>query len=66
LPDIHRSFAAVDASERERPQLQKLERQLDDQLDRAATSSFERSFLFAAALAGLALVPIALTRGVTL
>jgi predicted MFS family arabinose efflux permease len=66
LPDIHRSFAAVDASERERPQLQKLERQLDDQLDRAATSSFERSFLFAAALAGLALVPIALTRGVAL
>ena len=52
LPDIHRSFAAVDASDRERPQLQKLERQLNDQLDRAATSSFERSFLFAALLAG--------------
>ena len=66
LPDIHRSFAAVDASERERPQMQKLERQLDDQLDRAATSSFSRSFLFAAVLAGLALVPIALTRGVAL
>jgi predicted MFS family arabinose efflux permease len=66
LPDIHRSFAGVHASARERPQLQKLERQLNDQLDRAATSSFERSFLFAAALAGLALVPIALTRGVTL
>ena len=41
----------------------KLEGQLNDQLDRAATSSFERSFLFAAALAGLALIPIALTRG---
>ena len=66
LPDIGRSFAAVDASDRERPQLRKLEAQLNDQLDRAATSSFERSFLFAAMLAGLALIPIALTRRVTL
>jgi MFS family permease len=66
LPDIHRSFAAVDASDRERAQLRLLERQLDDQLDRAATSSFERSFLFAAVLALLALMPIALTRRVTL
>ncbi len=66
LPDIHKSFAEVDASDRERPQLQKLERQLNEQLDRAATSSFERSFLFAAVLAALALIPIALTRRVTL
>ena len=66
LPDIHRSFASVDASERERPQLRVLERQLNDQLDRAATSSFERSFLFAAVLAALALIPIALTRRVAL
>jgi predicted MFS family arabinose efflux permease len=66
LPDINRSFAAVPASERERPQLRVLEGRLNDQLDRAATSSFERSFLFAAGLAGLALIPIALTRGVTL
>jgi hypothetical protein len=66
LPDIHKSFAEVDASDRERPQLQKLERQLNEQLDRAATSSFERSFLFAAILAALALIPIALTRRVTL
>jgi MFS family permease len=66
LPDIHRSFAAVDASDRERSRLRVLERQLNEQLDRAATSSFERSFLFAAALAALALIPIALTRRVTL
>jgi hypothetical protein len=66
LPDIHRSFAAVGVSDRERPQMQRLEAQLDDQLDRAATSSFERSFLFAALLAGLALVPIAFTRRVSL
>jgi MFS family permease len=66
LPDIHGSFAAVNASDRERPQLQVLERQLNEQLDRAATSSFERSFLFAAVLAALALIPIALTRRVTL
>ena len=62
LPDIHKSFAQVDVSDRERPQLQKPEGQLDEQLDRAATSSFERSFLFAAGLAALALIPIALTR----
>jgi predicted MFS family arabinose efflux permease len=66
LPDINRSFAAVSVSDRERPQMRKLQGQLNDQLDRAATSSFERSFLFAATLAGLALVPIALTRGVSL
>ena len=39
---------------------------LNEQLDRAATSSFERSFLFAAVLAALALIPIALTRRVEL
>ena len=66
LPDINRSFAAVSVSDRERPQMRKLQGQLNDQLDRAATSSFERSFLFAALLAGSALVPIALTRVVTL
>jgi hypothetical protein len=66
LPDIHSSFAGVNASERERPALQQLERRLNDQLDRAATSSFERSFLFAALLALAALIPIALTRRVTL
>ena len=66
LPDIHSSFAGVNASDSERPALQQLERQLDDQLDRAATSSFERSFLFAALLALAALIPIALTRRVTL
>jgi MFS family permease len=66
LPDIHDSIASVDASERERPQLRVLERQLNEQLDRAATSSFERSFLLAAALAALALIPIALTRRVEL
>jgi predicted MFS family arabinose efflux permease len=66
LPDIHRSFAAVSVSDDERPAMQKLEAQLNDQLDRAATSSFERSFLFAALLAGLALIPIALTRDVEL
>ena len=44
----------------------KLRDRLNDQLDRAATSSFERSFLFAALLAILALMPIALTRKVSL
>ena len=54
------------SSDGERAALQTLEAQLNDQLDRAATSSFERSFLFAALLAGLALIPIALTREVSL
>jgi hypothetical protein len=66
LPDIHAAFASVAANGRERPQLRVLERLLNEQLDRAATSSFERSFLFAAVLAALALIPIALTRRVEL
>ena len=66
LPDIHRSFAAIQVKSSEQPQMRRLEGQLNDQLDRAATSSFERSFLFAALLAGLALVPIALSRAVSL
>ena len=66
LPDIDRSFDSVGSNDDDRAELQKLRAQLNDQLDRAATSSFERSFLFAALLAGLALIPIALTRRVTL
>ena len=66
LPDINRSFDSVGSNDDDRATLLKLKAQLNDQLDRAATSSFERSFLFAALLAGLALIPIALTRRVTL
>ena len=66
LPDINRSFDSVGSNDDDRAALLKLEAQLNDQLDRAATSSFERSFLFAALLAGLALIPIALTRRVSL
>ncbi len=66
LPDINRSFDSVGSNDDDRAALVKLKAQLNDQLDRAATSSFERSFLFAALLAGLALIPIALTREVSL
>jgi hypothetical protein len=66
LPDIDRSFDSVGSNDDDRAALLKLREELDDQLDRAATSSFERSFLFAALLAGLALIPIALTRKVSL
>jgi hypothetical protein len=66
LPDINRSFASVGSNDGDRAALQTLRAQLNDQLDRAATSSFERSFLFAALLAGLSLIPIALTREVSL
>jgi MFS family permease len=66
LPDIDRSFEEVGTYGDDRAALLMLRAQLNDQLDRAATSSFERSFLFAALLTGLALIPIALTRRVTL
>ena len=66
LPDINRSFDSVGSDDDDRAALLRLKAQLNDQLDRAATSSFERSFLFAALLAGLALIPIALTRKVSL
>jgi MFS family permease len=66
LPDINRSFDSVGSNDGDRAALQTLKAELNDQLDRAATSSFERSFLFAALLALLALIPIALTRDVSL
>lgn len=54
LPDIGRAFAAVDAPASERPELTQLQAQLEDELDRAATEAFSRSFVAAALLAFLA------------
>lgn len=59
VPDVARAF-----DERpDDPEYVALERLLVDELDRAVTAAFSRPFLLAAALALLALVPIAVRRG---
>jgi MFS family permease len=58
VPDVAPAFAKADVSAGERPRLQALRANVEDQLDRAATTAFERSFLVAAALSLLALVPL--------
>lgn len=66
LPDIQRSFAKVEPDPGDRAEYRALAARLDNELDRAATSSFSRSFLFAALVALLGLVPVALSREVRL
>jgi hypothetical protein len=58
VPDIGEAFDAVSASPADRPRLEQLERDVGDQLDRAATSAFERSFIAGAILAIIALLPL--------
>jgi MFS family permease len=62
VPDLGPAFEAVDAPEQDRPAYAELRAALDEQLDRAATSSVARSFLAAALMALLALIPIAVAR----
>jgi hypothetical protein len=62
MPDIRRSFDRIDVGGGEKQELNALAARLEDQLDRAATSSFSRSFLFAALLALAGLIPVALSR----
>ena len=57
LPNVKAIFARADVRREDRSAVAQLERVFQDQLDRAATSSFSRSFLLAAALALLALIP---------
>ena len=66
LPDIQASFAKVNPRASDRAEFEALATHLDDQLDRAATSSFSRSFLVAALLALLGLIPVAMSREVRL
>ena len=54
LPDLDAAFARVRFDARERASAARLRAGLDDELDRAATSAFSRSFLAAAVLALLA------------
>ncbi len=60
LPDLRPAFDEVDAPPAQRPALARLQARLTDELQRAATHAFSRAFLLAAALALLALVPIAI------
>jgi MFS family permease len=63
VPDLHRAFAAADFAPAARPAADRLERALDDQLERAATRAFRDSFLVAAGLALLALLTVIAPRG---
>lgn len=58
VPDLHRAFAAADLAPAVRPAAAELERDLESQLERAATRAFRDSFLVGAALALLALLSI--------
>ena len=58
VPDLHPAFANLRLAPAERPAAAQLERSLDDQLERAATRAFRDSFLIAAGLALLALIPL--------
>ena len=56
VPDLHRAFVAADVAPDARQAAARLERDLDDQLERAATRAFRDSFLVGAGLALLALL----------
>src|SRR5262249_25380194 len=58
VPDLHPAFAALNLPPAERPAVEQLERDLNNQLERAATSAFQDSFLIGAGLALLALIPL--------
>ena len=58
VPDLHPAFARLHLASAEQPAAHQLEHDLDDQLERAATRAFRDSFLIAAGLALLALVPL--------
>ena len=58
IPDLHRAFATLELEPEERPAAAELERDLDAQLERAATRAFRDSFLIGAGLAILALLTV--------
>ena len=62
VPDLHRAFVTADLAPEERPAAAKLERDLDAQLERAATRAFRDSFLIGAGLALLALLTVVAPR----
>ena len=58
VPDLHHAFATLNLDPDERPAAASLERDLDAQLERAATRAFRDSFLVGAGLALLALLTV--------
>ena len=63
VPDLHTAFAALDLDPELRPAAEQLERDLDEQLERAATHAFRDSFLIGAGLALLALLVLLMPTG---
>jgi predicted MFS family arabinose efflux permease len=59
LPDLDRAFAEFDVPAADRAAVARLRAGLDDELDRAATKAFSRSFLAAALIALLAAAAVA-------
>jgi MFS family permease len=62
VPDLHPGFQQLQLPPAERPAAAQLERDLDDQLERAATHAFRNAFLIGAGLALAALLPLAPVR----
>jgi MFS family permease len=60
VPDLAPAFDRIDVAAADRPALARLERDLDDQLERAANRAFRDSFLIGAAIALLALLVVVL------
>jgi MFS family permease len=60
LPDLAPAFRAVEPPTGSRPGFHKLEADLEEEVDKAATHAFSESFLLAGALALLSLIPIGL------
>lgn len=62
VPDLSSAFATLSLEPEERPAAEQLERDLNAQLERAATRAFRDSFLIGAALALVALLTVIRTR----
>lgn len=62
VPDLHDAFATLELDPAARPAAARLERDLDAQLERAATRAFRDSFLIGAGLALLALLVVVAPR----
>ena len=58
VPDLHSAFARLSLAPSERPAADKLERDLNAQVERAATRAFRDSFLIGAGLAFVALLTV--------
>ncbi len=58
VPDLHSAFASLDLDPAQQPAAEQLERDLNEQVERAATWAFRDSFLIGAALALLALLTV--------